>query len=306
MTDSRPAMTSKGEHGRLVRMAGRASVLAAALLIALKVWAWFATGSISLLSSLADSLLDLCASTITLIAVRFALEPPDHEHRFGHGKLEAVAGLAQAAIISASAIYVAYRAVDRLLNPATITEPGVGVGVMLASLLITIGLVTLQRRVVRKTGSIAIRADNLHYQSDVLTNLAVLVAIALNVMLGWRAADPLLGLAVVALILLSVKQIVRQAMDVLLDKELPAATRQDILDIANGHEAVLGVHDLRTRSSSVADFIQFHLELDPALTLERAHAISDEVEYAVRARYPRAEVIIHADPYGYAEPRDWF
>ena len=297
---------SRSERGRLVRLAGRASVLAAATLVALKVWAWLATDSIAMLSSLADSVLDLCASLITLTAVRYALEPADREHRFGHGKLEAVAGLAQAVIISGSAIYVAVRAIDRLLNPVTITEPGVGVGVMLGSVVITIGLVTLQRHVVRRTASIAIRADSLHYQADVLTNLAVLTAIGLNALLGWRAADPLLGLAVVAVILASVKQIVGQSMDVLLDRELPSAMRRVITDIAQRHDAVLGVHDLRTRSSSVADFIQFHLELDPHLTLERAHEISDEVEADVRAHFPRAEVIIHADPYGNSEPRDKF
>lgn len=300
------AVAGRTSERRLVRIAGAASVAAAALLIGLKLWAWLATGSIALLGSLADSLLDLFASLITLTAVRFAMEPPDREHRFGHGKLEAVAGLGQAFIIAGSAAYVAVRAVQRLIAPAEITEVGVGTAVMTASIVITISLVALQRYVVRHTESLAIRADSMHYQADVLANLAVLAAIGLNAWLGWYMADPLLGLLVVALILNSVRQILTQSMDVLLDRELPRETRMRILDIVRRHPGVRGVHDLRTRTSSIDHFIQLHLELDPSLTLAAAHEISDAVESAVLAEFPRAEVIIHVDPYGYSEPRDRF
>jgi len=289
-----------------VKLAGAASVAAAVSLILLKLWAWLATDSIALLSSLADSFLDLFASLVTLAAVRYAMEPPDREHRFGHGKLEAIAGLAQAMIISASAVYVSIRAVNRLIEPEEIAAPIVGTVVMIASIAITTGLVTLQRFVISRTSSLAIRADSLHYQADILTNLAVLAAIGVNVGLGWYIADPLLGLVVVAVILNSVRQILRQAMDVLLDRELPSETRARILAIAREHPAVRGAHDLRTRTSSIDVFIQLHLELDPALTLAAAHEVSDEVEAAVLAELPRAEVIIHVDPYGYAEPRDRF
>jgi len=290
----------------LIRAAGVASVTVALSLVGLKLVAWFATGSIAMLSSLADSVLDLLASSMTLIAVRFAFEPADREHRFGHGKLEAIAGLAQALIILGSAGYVAIQATARLILPAAIQAPGIGTGVMLVSLVLTIGLVLFQQLVIRRTGSIAIGADELHYKGDVLTNIAVLLAIGLSTWLEWYWADPVLGLVVVAVILTSVRAIVARAFDVLLDRELPAALRAEIIRIAKEHEEVLGVHDLRTRTSGTHEFIQFHLELKPELRLTRAHEITDEVEAAVMRRFPRAEVIIHADPYGVDERQDAF
>ena len=294
------------EQVRLIRSAGVASVSIAAALVALKLWAWFATGSIAMLGSLADSVLDLLASTMTLVAVRFAFEPADREHRFGHGKLEAIAGLVQSFIILASAAYVGFEALQRLLAPAEVTEPGVGFLVMLVSLALTIGLVLFQRLVVRRTGSIAIGADAMHYKADVLTNLAVLVAIAASSWLGWHRADPVLGLIVVVVILSTVRAIVLQSLDVLLDRELPADERAEILLIAKRNDEVLGVHDLRTRTSGTHEFIQFHIELKPELSLSRVHEISDDVEAAVMEFFPRAEVIIHADPYGLDEPQDKF
>lgn len=291
---------------RLIRSAGIASVSVALALVVLKIWAWFATGSIAMLGSLADSVLDLLASTMTLVAVRFALEPADREHRFGHGKLEAIAGLIQSFIIFASAVYVGFEALRRLLVPEEITEPGVGFLVMLVSLALTICLVLFQRLVVQRTGSIAIGADAMHYRADVLTNIAVLVAIGASTWLGWHRADPVLGLIVVVVILASVRAIVLQSLDVLLDRELPPDQRAEILLIAKRHGEVLGVHDLRTRTSGTHEFIQFHLELKPELSLSRVHEISDEVEASVREFFPRAEVIIHADPYGLDEPQDQF
>jgi len=291
---------------RLIRSAGFASVGVALSLILLKVYAWLATGSIAMLGSLADSVLDLLASSMTLFAVRYALEPADREHRFGHGKLEAVAGLAQALIITASAGYVAVQAVVRLLTPVAVTSPVLGSAVIVISLAATIALVLFQGFVVRRTGSIAIGADELHYRGDVLTNLGVLAAIGASSWLGWHWADPLLGLAVVAVILWSVRAIVLRSLDILLDRELPAASRAEILGIARRHSEVLGVHDLRTRTSGTHEFIQFHLELKPHLTLVRVHEITDDVEAAVTARFPRAEILIHADPYGVDEPQDEF
>lgn len=295
-----------GRDVRLIRTAGAASVCVALSLVALKIWAWLLTGSIAMLGSLADSVLDLLASTMTLVAVRFALEPADREHRFGHGKLEAIAGLIQSLIIFSSAAYVGFEAIRRLLAPAAIEEPAVGTFVMFVSLALTISLVFFQRAVVRRTASIAISADAMHYRADVLTNLAVLAAIAASSWFGWYRADPLLGLVVVVVILASVRAILVQSLDVLLDRELPAELRQEILRIARQHPEVLGVHDLRTRTSGTHEFMQFHLELSPKLSLERVHEISDEVEAAVKARFPRAEVIIHADPYGIVEPQDEF
>lgn len=293
-------------HKRLVRSAGLASVSVALALVVLKVWAWLATGSIAMLGSLADSILDLLASMMILVAVRFALEPADREHRFGHGKLEAIAGLVQSFVIVGSAAYVGFEAVRRLLAPAPIGAPLAGVLVTLVSLALTISLVFYQRFVVRHTGSIAISADSLHYKADVLTNIAVLAAIGSSTWLGWYRADPVLGMIVVGIILASVRAIVLQSLDVLLDRELPSEERQEILGIVRRHAEVLGVHDLRTRTSGTHEFIQFHIELAPKMALNKVHEISDEVEADLLARFPRAEIIIHADPYGIVEPQDQF
>ena len=290
----------------LMRAAGVASVAVASVLIAFKTWAWLATDSVSLLGSLADSLLDLFASLITFFAVRVAVEPPDREHRFGHGKSEAIAGLLQSMIVFASALYVAAQAVQRLLAPTQVDAPRLGIAVIGASLLLTAALLSFQRYVVVRTGSLAIGADAVHYKADLLTNLAVIAAIALNYYAAWYLADPLLGLLIVALILHSVRGMAIQAIDVLLDRELPNEVRRDIKEIALSHVAVLGVHDMRSRSSGTAQFIQLHLELEPQMTLARAHEICDDVETLIQESFPRAEVMIHADPHGLPESRDSF
>ncbi|MBN1240662.1 MAG: cation diffusion facilitator family transporter [Gammaproteobacteria bacterium] len=289
-----------------MRAAGLASVSVAAVLIALKVWAWLTTDSVALLSSLADSLLDLLASMITFFALSFAVTPPDREHRFGHGKSEGIAGLVQALIVSGSAVYVAFAAVQRLLRPQPLEQIEVGVGVMLVSLALTISLITFQRRVVARTGSIAVSADSVHYRADVLTNVGILAGILAADLLSWHIADPLIGLAVAGVILVSVKQIAFDSLNVLLDRELPGKVRKRIEHIATAHPAVLGVHDIRTRSAGSMQFIQLHLELDPGLTLLEVHEISDAVEIEMHKAFPLAEVLIHADPYGLKEPRDSF
>ena len=286
--------------------AGYASVGVALALVGLKIWAWLATDSVAILSSLADSLLDLLASGITLLAVKVAISPADREHRFGHGKSEGIAGLVQAVIISGSAIYVGFRAVERLLAPRAVESPSVGVAVMLVSLVLTVSLVAFQRFVVRRTGSLAIAADAMHYRADILTNVVVLAAVVLSSRWGLIVLDPLLGLVVVALILWSVAIIVREALDVLLDRELPDEDRLRITQIVGGHPEVLGLHDMRTRSAGATQFIQFHLELDPKLELSEVHTICDAVEREVRAIYPAAEVLIHAEPHGIPEDRDRF
>lgn len=287
-------------------VAGYASVSVALTLIGLKLWAWLATDSVAMLSSLADSLLDLLASVITVVAVKVAISPADREHRFGHGKSEGIAGIVQAVIITGSAGYVCFRAIERLVAPSPVESPSVGVGVMLISLVLTIGLVTFQRFVVQRTGSLAIAADAVHYRADVLTNIAVLAAILLSSNWGLHIFDPLLGLLVVVLILWSVAIIVREALDVLLDRELPDEDRLRIEELARAHPGVFGLHDMRTRSAGATKFVQFHLELDPKLSLGDAHTICDAVEREVRQIYPAAEVLIHADPYGLPENRDPF
>jgi ferrous-iron efflux pump FieF len=289
-----------------MHLAGYASVIVALLLIALKVWAWLATGSVALLSSLADSMLDLVASGITLFAVKVAVSPADREHRFGHGKSEGIASLIQALIITSSAVYVAFEAVRRLIAPRAVENPQLGLGVMLCSLVLTISLVTFQRFVVRRTASMAVAADSVHYRADIMTNVAVITAIFVSSFWGLHIADPLLGLLVVALILWSVRDIAKAALDVLLDRELPDGDRKRISEIAYSHPEVRGVHDLRTRSSGAVQFIQFHLELDSSMSLAKVHEVSHAIELEVMASFPAAEVLIHVDAYGFPDPRDSF
>ncbi len=294
------------ERARLMRLAGAASVSVAVVLILLKSWAYAASGSVALLGSLADSLLDLAASLITLFAVRFALAPADYEHRFGHGKSEGVAGLVQALIVAGSAFYVGLEAVRRLIAPEPLTAPAAAIGALVISLVLTLALFALQRYVIARTSSLAISADSVHYQADILTNIALLVGLIVSYRFGWYVLDPLLGLLVVVIILWSVRRIAMEALDVLLDRELPAKSRRKIERIITAHPDVLGFHDVRTRSSGYTEFVQLHLELDPKLSLLDAHTISEEVERELRQAFPRAEVLIHIDPHGVSEPQDPF
>src|SRR5690554_327414 len=259
-TSPRPADEDR-RRAVLMRVAGAASVVTALTLIAIKLWAYRASGSIAVLGSLADSLLDLAASLITLLAVRVALTPADREHRFGHGKSEGVAGLVQSLIVAGSALYVGIEAVRRLLAPQPLEAPAAALGTLAASLLLTLALFALQRYVIAKTGSLAIAADSVHYQADILTNVALLVGLFASYRFEWHLLDPLLGLFVVGVILWSVRRIAVEALDVLLDRELPTPDRRRIETIIANHPAVLGFHDVRTCSSGHTEFIQLHLEL---------------------------------------------
>jgi ferrous-iron efflux pump FieF len=300
-------MSSDPQHtGNLQRAASYASLSVALILVVAKLWAWLSTQSISVLSSLVDSFLDVLASGITVIAIRVALQPADSEHRFGHGKAEGLAALAQSAIITASAGFVLFKALQRLSDPQPIQQPEAGIGIMLLSIVMTLGLVAFQRSVIRKTGSIAISADAMHYRADIMLNLSVAIAIPLAVWTKWTLIDPLIGIAIAGYILHSTYQIATSALDVLLDRELPDSERQAIEKIARAHPDVLGFHDLRTRSGGHHYIIQFHLELATTTSLLESHRIMDEVEDTIRAAYPDCEIIVHADPLGFEEPRDDF
>jgi ferrous-iron efflux pump FieF len=291
---------------RLKRFAAAASVTVASVLIAAKTGAWFATGSVSLLSTLIDSLLDLAASLVNLLAIRHALQPADREHRFGHGKAEPLAGLAQAAFVSGSAAFLLFEAFQRLIHPVPIANTTFGIAVMVFSIALTLGLVTFQRFVVRRTGSVAISADSLHYSADLLVNASVVVALLLTVNLGWSAADPLFAIAIALFILRGAWSIFRSSFNLLMDRELPEADRARIREIATAHAGVIAIHDLRTRSSGTMTFIQFHLEMDGNLTLLKAHEIAEEVMEEVERAFPHAEVLIHEDPFGIKERRATF
>jgi ferrous-iron efflux pump FieF len=276
-------------------------VATAVLLFVVKLGAWFLTGSVSLLASLVDSLMDVMASGINLLAVRWSLAPPDNEHRFGHGKAESLAGLVQAAFIAGSALFLSFQAVDRLLHPVQLHRLDVGIGVMVFSIVATLALVGLQRYVIRRTASLAIRADSLHYVSDLLTNAGILLALGLT-LAGWLWADAVVGLIVASYIAWSAVRIGIDAVHMLMDRELPDEEQARILEIAQAHGAVDGAHDLRTRQAGHVRFIQLHLELDPGMPLLRAHAVADRVAAEIRAAFPGADVIIHQDPAGLPEP----
>jgi ferrous-iron efflux pump FieF len=291
---------------RLRRTATYASVSVAVILIAVKFAAWLDTGSVALLSSLVDSLLDAAASVVTLFAVRHAMSPADREHRFGHGKAEPLAVLGQSAFITGSAMLLLAEAVRRLLWPVPVEDPPAGIAVMIFSIALTIGLVLYQQHVVRRTGSIAITADELHYRSDLVLNLSVIAALALGSVLDQPILDPLFGAAIGIWIIYSAVRLVRLSLFQLMDHELPDDERENIRAIAQSHPDVVAAHDLRTRVAGPTSFIQVHLEMDGGLSLIRAHEISDEVEAQLHSAYPNAEVIIHQDPEGVEEPRSQF
>jgi ferrous-iron efflux pump FieF len=296
----------QNEVGLLMRRATYASTAVACVLIFAKTYAWVGTDSVAMLSSLVDSLLDVVASVLNLFAVRHALQPADREHRFGHGKAESLAGLAQAAFIAGSAAFLLLEAATRLLHPQNVSQSQMGVVVMLGSIVLTAVLVAFQRYVVRRSQSLAIGADLLHYVSDLMTNLAVIVAIVLSAEYGWWWADPVLAGAIGVYILFGAWRIFREAFDHLMDREFPDDDRARIRAIVMGHPKVRALHDLRTRSSGVRSFLQMHLELDGDMSLSEAHRISDEVEGALLAAFPGAEIIVHQDPEGLEESRPRF
>jgi ferrous-iron efflux pump FieF len=298
--------TTAVERARLMRYASYASVGAALIMIGAKIAAFLFTGSVALLSSLLDSLLDAGASAINLLAIRHALTPADREHRFGHGKAEPLAALGQAAFIAGSAAFLAFQAVGRLIAPVPVERGGLGIGVMLFSIAVTLALVLYQRRVIRRTGSYAIRADSLHYVGDLVVNASVILALFLAAWLGWHFADPLFAIGIAGYILYTAWQIARGALDMLMDRELPDEMRNRIRQLALAQPRVNAVHDLRTRAAGHAIFVQLHLEMDADMPLREAHAIADAVEMSIMAAFPGAEVIVHQDPAGVEEPRRSF
>lgn len=295
-------MNADAGHASLMKRTAWAAVATASVLIAMKLVAYLVTDSIAMMASLADSSLDLFASSVNLLAIRQALTPADEEHRFGHGKAEPLAGLMQGAFIAGSVAFLSIESVSRLIQPHKIDHGGVALGVMGGSIAITIGLVILQQITVRRTGSIAIGADRVHYLSDLLTNAGVIVGVVLSTQFGLLEADPVIGLGVAAVLSFSAFHVLRQSYDQLMDRELPDADRDKIKSIVMGNADVLNLHDLRTRAAGISTFIQLHIELDPAISLTRAHEVSDQVEADICRAFPNAEIIIHQDPAGVEAP----
>ncbi len=283
------------QYGKLVSRAAIAATVMASLLLLIKIFAWWYTGSVSILAALVDSLVDIAASLTNLLVVRYSLQPADEEHTFGHGKAESLAALAQSMFISGSALFLFLTGFQHLAEPSQMKQPLIGVVVTVIALFSTLILVTFQRWVVRKTQSQAVRADMLHYQSDVMMNGAILVALALS-WYGWHRADSVFALGIGVYILYNAIRMGHEAVQSLLDRALPDDERQAIIDIINAWPGVKGAHDLRTRQSGPTRFIQVHIEMEDNLPLVQAHVIAEQVEQAILRRFPGSDVIIHQDP----------
>jgi ferrous-iron efflux pump FieF len=266
------------------------------LMIAAKAWAWLASGSASMLGSLTDSLMDITATFMSFLVLGYALRPADDDHRFGHGKAEALAGLGQAAFIAGSGCLLAFHGIERLFNPIELTHSLLGVWVSAFAIACTLVIVFVQTKVIKHTESIAIKADSVHYKGDLILNAAVLIAIALSYY-GMMYADPIFAIGVAGYLLYNSWDIARDSADHLMDKELPDDEKQSIFDIAKEHSDVHGVHGIRTRQGGKIKFIQMHLELDDHLSLIRAHTVADEVEAMIGARFEsEVDILIHLDP----------
>jgi ferrous-iron efflux pump FieF len=287
-----------GQRSTLTTRAALASISMALFLLGLKIFAVWKTGSVAMLGSLADTGLDLLASLATLYGVRYAAQPADSEHRFGHGKAEALAALFQVFIIALSALAIFYRAIERLMTGEVTARADYGIGVSVIAIAATLGLLAYQRYVIGKTKSVAITADHVHYQSDVMLNLAVIAALALDQYASIKWADPVFGIGIAAALMLGAWRASTQAIDQLMDREWPEEKRQHFLRVAARHPELAGIHDLRTRTSGTQDFVQFHVWMDPNMTVAEAHRVMDEVEDKLAHEFPATEILIHIDPEG--------
>jgi len=285
-------------HSTLTTRAALLSVAVATFLLVLKLAAAAATDSVAMLGSLADTALDMVASLVTLFGVRVAAMPADDDHRFGHGKAESLVALVQVGIIAVSAIGIGWRAVQRLLDGEPTREAEYGIAVSLVAMAATVALLLYQRSVIRRTQSVAIRTDHVHYQSDLLLNLAVIGALVLDQYVGLTGADPVFGIAIAAWLLFGAVRASGAAVDQLMDREWPEERRVRFARVAGSHPASRGVHDLRTRTSGAHQFAQFHIWVDPAMTVAEAHDVVEAIEARLAREFPGVEVLIHLDPEG--------
>ncbi|MFN7709573.1 MAG: cation diffusion facilitator family transporter [Holosporales bacterium] len=284
-------------RARLVRLASYASVSVAVILIAAKFIAYMMTNALSLQATLMDSLLDAAASIINLIAIHHAHRPADEEHRFGHGKIEAIAALGQSVFIAGSSGWLLFEALHRFSHPEPTESVAVGIAVMILAIILTAALILFQNYVIRTTHSTAIKADAAHYRSDLMINISVIIALVASDQLNLPYLDPLLGSAIAAYILWTAWSIASEAFHLLIDRELADDKREQIVMLVRSHPEVRGIHDLRTRSSGSHAFIQLHVEMDADMSLSRAHDIAEEITILIRNHFPHSEVLIHQDPY---------
>ena len=295
MTEAGPAQS---ERARLTSRAALASIAVAIALIGLKTWAAIQTSSMAMLGSLADSGLDLVASLVVLFGVRIAAVPADHDHRFGHGKAEALAALVQIILITLSALFIAVRAIQRLLTGAQTSDAELGIGVSIVAMALTLALITYQRHVVRRTGSVAIGTDRLHYSSDLMLNGSVIVALVLDQFAGVTGADAVFGVLIALWLLWGAWSASSHALDQLMDREWPDELRERFLSAAREYPELAGLHDFRTRTSGTHHFVQFHVWVPADWTVKEAHDRLDRVEEQLQERFPGTEILIHVDPEG--------
>ena len=288
----------------LARSAALASISVAVVLVALKTWASWRTGSTAMLGSLADSALDLIASLATLTGVWIASQPADQDHRFGHGKAEALAAIFQVMLIALSAFGIAVRAIMQLAGNAQTAAAEEGIAVSLVAIVLTFALLGWQRYVMRRTRSLAIQTDHLHYKSDLFLNLAVIAALTLDQFGGLGMADPLFGLAIAAWLAFGAWRGASEAVDDLMDREWPEEKRLAFVEAAAKHPELSNLHDLRTRTAGNRDFVQFHVDMPPIMTVEEAHDIIERVEADLCRQFPGMELLIHIDPEGHVDEPD--
>ena len=285
----------------LMRRATYAAIVVQGLLVFIKLAAWIATDSVSMLSALLDSLLDVTAAAVNLVAMRQAIVPADREHRFGHGKIEPLASLGQSGFIAGSAVVLMIQAFHNVVQPVAVTNTGVGLAVMGVAIVATLGLLHYERSVVRRTGSLLVSGDALHNVGDIALNIGVILSLGLTAQFGWVLIDPLFGGAIALWILYSAYHVAQKSIVQLMDRELPDEARARIRQIALAHKEVSAVHDLKTRAAGPTAFIQIHLEMDGAMTLLQSHRVADAVEIDIMRAFPRAEIIVHQDPVGIEE-----
>ncbi len=297
-----PGRASPQEASKVTRAITWASVLIASILMVTKLIAYVLSGSVAVLASFADSALDLVASITAFIAVRYAAEPADEEHRFGHGKAESFASMFQALLVAITAALVAREAVDRLLNPVALQHTGIALAVIIFSIILTFGLVWLQTRALAKSNSIAVAGDRAHYQADLLANVSVLIGIGITSYGGLGFVDALVGLGLAFWLIRTAWIVAKGALDQMMDRELPETERALIQKTALSVEGVYSIHELRTRASGLYVHMQFHLDLDPDMPLVEAHKIVVEVERRLLQIWPAADILVHPDPKGKAEP----
>ena len=291
-------------NAALNRSAAFASIATAVLLVGLKLWATSRTGSTAMLGSLADTALDLVASIATLIGVSIAAQPPDQKHRFGHGKAESLAAMFQVILIALSAAAIGFRAIIALIDGHRPVAADEGIVVSMIAIVATLALIAWQLHVVRRTGSVAIRADSVHYQSDLLLNVSVIAALVLDQYLAFSGVDPLFGLAIAGWLLWGAWGTAREAVDHLMDREWPEEKRAQLVELAAAHPELDSLHDLRTRTSGTRDFVQFHVDLPGDMTVEQSHEIIERVEEDLVRHFPQMELLIHIDPVGHVDDPD--